>query len=89
MRRIKEHAQFRRDLRRQLRNGKNIEELIAIVELLAEAAGLPEGYDPHTLSGEWKGVMECHVELDWLLIYEVTPDEVLLIRTGTHRELFG
>jgi len=41
------------------------------------------------LSGEWKGVSECHIDPDWLLIYDVTPDEVLLIRTGTHSDLFG
>ena len=39
--------------------------------------------------GEWKGVWECHIDPDWLLIYEVTVDEVLLIRTGTHSALFG
>ncbi|HWB48431.1 MAG TPA: type II toxin-antitoxin system YafQ family toxin [Stellaceae bacterium] len=89
MRRITEHAQFRRDLRRQRRRGKDIEELILAVELLAETGLLPEGYNSHPLSGEWKSVLECHIEPDWLLIYEVTPDEVLLIRIGTHRDLFG
>lgn len=89
MRRIREHAQFHRDLRRQRRRGRNIEELIAVVELLVEAGTLPDGYNPHPLSGEWKGVLECHIESDWLLIYEATPDEILLIRTGTHRDLFG
>ena len=89
MRRISQHARFRADLRRQRRRGKNIEELIAAVELLAETGGLPEGYSPHQLSGEWKGVAECHIDPDWLLIYDLTPDEVLLIRTGTHSDLFG
>lgn len=42
----------------------------------------------HQLSGEWKGVWECHIEPDWLLIYSVTPNEVVLIRTGTHSDLF-
>lgn len=89
MRRIRQQAQFDDDLRRQRRRGRDIEELIAVVELLAENGDLPEGYRPHRLSGEWKGVWECHIEADWLLIYEVTSDEVLLIRTGTHTELFG
>jgi mRNA interferase YafQ len=89
MRRISQHAQFRADLRRQRRRGKDTEELIAAVELLAETGRLPEGYSPHQLSGEWKGVSECHIDPDWLLIYDVTPDEVLLIRTGTHSDLFG
>src|SRR5271170_4505995 len=66
MRRISQHAKFRADLRRQRRRGKDIEELIAAVELLAETGGLPEGYGPHQLSGEWKGVSECHIDPDWL-----------------------
>lgn len=76
-------------MRRQRRRGKDIEDLIAAVEVLAETGGLPVGYRPHQLSGEWKGVWECHIDPDWLLIYEVTPDEVLLIRTGTLSDLFG
>ena len=63
--------------------------MIAVVELLAETGQLPVAYRPHPLSGEWAGVWECHIEADWLLIYEVTPTEVLLIRTGTHKDLFG
>jgi mRNA interferase YafQ len=57
--------------------------------LLAETGSLPEAYRPHPLSGDWKGVLECHIEPDWRLIYQVTPDEITLIRTGTHRDLFG
>jgi mRNA interferase YafQ len=88
MRRITQRKQFRNDLRRQKRRGKDIEKLIAAVELLAETGMLPQGYRPHKLTGEWKGVWECHIEPDWLLIYEVTATEVLLIRTGTHSDLF-
>ena len=44
--------------------------------LLAEIGTLPPGYRPHELSGEWKGVWECHIEPDWLLIYNVTDEEV-------------
>jgi mRNA interferase YafQ len=88
MRRITQRLQFRNDLKRQKRRGKDVEELIAAVELLAETGNLPDGYRPHRLTGEWKGVWECHIEPDWLLIYDVTPTEVLLIRTGTHADLF-
>src|SRR5271166_3662648 len=42
----------------------------------------------HKLSGEWKGLWECHIEPDWLLIYDITSAEVLLIRTGAHSDLF-
>ena len=88
MRRITQRRRFREDLKRQKRRGKDIEDIIAAVELLAETGMLPEAYRPHKLSGEWKGVWECHIDPDWLLIYDVTPAEVLLIRTGTHSDLF-
>jgi mRNA interferase YafQ len=88
VRRIAQRKQFRGDLRRQKRRGKDIEELIAAVELLAEQGALPAQYQPHQLKGEWSGVWECHIEPDWLLIYTVTADEILLIRTGTHDDLF-
>ena len=88
MRRVTQRRRFREDLRRQKRRGRNLEDLITAVELLAENGTLPPGYRPHRLSGAWKGVWECHIEPDWLLIYEVTDVEVLLIRTGRHSDLF-
>ena len=88
MRQIAQRRQFRDDLKRQKRRGKDLGDLIAAVELLAEQGELPSAYRAHKLSGEWSGVWECHVEPDWLLIYSVTDDEVLLIRTGTHTDLF-
>jgi mRNA interferase YafQ len=56
--------------------------------LLSENGELPEGYRPHILTGEWASVWECHIEADWLLIYQVTDDEVILLRTGTPSDLF-
>jgi mRNA interferase YafQ len=88
MRRIVQRKQFRNDLKRQKRRGRDVEDLIAAVELLAETGTLPESYRPHRLRGEWKGAWECHIEPDWLLIYDVTETEVLLIRTGSHSDLF-
>ncbi|MGD0023228.1 MAG: type II toxin-antitoxin system YafQ family toxin [Xanthobacteraceae bacterium] len=46
------------------------------------------GGRPHPLKGDWKGYWECHISPDWLLIYKVTDEEVLLARTGTHADLF-
>ena len=88
MRSVTQRKQFRDDLKRQKRFGRNLEELIAAVEILAETGALPAAYRPHHLRGLWKGVAECHIEPDWLLIYEVTETEVLLIRTGSHSDLF-
>ena len=89
MRRLKQQSRFMADLRRQKRRGKDLEELIAVVEMLLEDGELSAAYRPHKLTGEWTGVWECHIEPDWLLIYNVTPNEVLLIRTGTHADLFA
>jgi mRNA interferase YafQ len=89
MRRVSLRKLFRADLKRQKRRGKDLEELFAAVELLAEQGSLPPAYAPHRLSAEWSGVWECHIEPDWLLIYMVTNEEVLLIRTGTHDDLFN
>jgi len=88
MRRIAQRKQFRADVKRQKRRGRDIEELVAVVELLAEQGALPAVYRPHKLTAGWSGVWECHIEPDWLLIYTVTDQEVLLIRTGSHADLF-
>ena len=88
MRRITQRRQFRDDLKRQKRRGKDLEELFAVVELLAEQGSLPTGFYPHPLRGGWKGLWDCHVEPDWLLIYQVTATEVILFRAGTHSDLF-
>ena len=89
MRRIAQRKQFHDDLKRQRRRGKDIDDLIAVVELLEEEGSLPPVYRPYKLFGAWSGVWECHIEPDWLLIYTVTDEEVLLIRTGTHADLFS
>jgi mRNA interferase YafQ len=89
MRCVVQRKQFREDCKRQKRRGKNIDELVAAVELLAEQGALPPGYRPHRPAGEWRSAWECHIEPDWLLIYTIDAHEVLLIRTGTHADLFA
>jgi mRNA interferase YafQ len=89
MRRIVQRKQFVQDLKREKRRGKNIEDLIAVVELLSETGALPLAYRAHRLSGEWRTFWECHIEADWLLIYAASNNEVTLVRTGTHADLFG
>lgn len=48
----------------------------------------PQQFKPHTLSGNWRGYWECHIEPDWLLIYRKGEEELTLIRTGSHAQLF-
>ena len=89
MRAVVRGTRFRNELKRLKRRGFNMAELYAVVDLLAEDGELPLRYRPHKLTREWDGIWECHIEGDWLLIYEVTDKEVILHRTGTHSELFG
>jgi len=88
MRRITQRRQFRNDLGRQRHRSRNIEELIAAVELLAEEGAPRPPIIPTSFPAKRKGVWECHIEPDWLLLYEITETEVLLIRTGSHSDLF-
>ena len=80
---------FEKDMRRIRRQGKDLDKLDAIVNLLQEQERLPERCRPHPLRGDWTGHWDCHVEPDWLLLYKLTGKELVLVRTGSHTELFG
>lgn len=81
--------QFAKDLKRVSRQGKDISRLEKIVQDLQTGKQLTPRHRPHKLTGHWKPKMECHIDPDWLLIYEVTDSEVRLARTGSHAELFA
>jgi mRNA interferase YafQ len=86
---IVQTAQFKRDLKKLKHSGRyKVEDLLRVVELLANDKPLPESYQPHDLTGNWKLHQECHIKPDWLLIYRLLPEELLLVRTGLHSELF-
>ena len=82
--------QFKRDLKLAKKQGRNLEKLFEVVELLAEGKSLAAKYRDHELVGIYKGTRECHVEPDWLLIYEICGDVLVLMlyRLGSHSELF-
>ena len=80
---------FERDLKRSKRRGKNLDKLWAVVDLLLQEQTLDPRYRVHRLSGEWAGSWECHLEADWLLIWRSRDDALVLVRTGTHSDLFG
>ena len=89
MRTIHPTNAFKRDLKRMKKRGKTRDELEEIVQLLAEDEPLPVRCRPHKLSGQWSGYWECHIEPDWLLVYDLDDPEVLtLVATGTHADLF-
>ena len=82
-------SQFKRDMKRVLRSGKDIEKFLNIVGKLSERLKLsPECHD-HLLSGNYKSKRDCHIEPDWILIYAIEGDELVLYRTGNHPQLFG
>jgi len=88
MRKIVRTSKFVRDLKRSIKKHRDINKLKTVVEILQLRGALPKRYRSHKLSGNWYPYFECHIEGDWLLIYEVTLYEVALIRLGSHDELF-
>jgi mRNA interferase YafQ len=81
-------AQFRRDVKLAEKRGKNMAKLREVILLLIEGAPLPARYRDHSLGGDWKHYRDCHIEPDWLLIYKIVGDDLHLVRTGTHSDLF-
>ena len=80
---------FERDLRRIGKQGKDLDKLETVVNILQAREQLPARCRPHPLRGIWAGHWDCHVEPDWLLLYKVTDDVLILVRTGSHADLFG
>jgi len=80
---------FAKDMRRVRKQGKDLDKLETIVNLLQEEERLPARCRPHPLRGDWTGHWDCHVEPDWLLLYRLTGKHLVLVRTGSHTELFG
>lgn len=87
---VKFTNQFKKDLKLAKKQGKNLDKLYDIIEKLANGEILEKKYKDHDLQGNYKGCRECHIEPDWLLIYEVINDVLVLMlyRLGSHSELF-
>ena len=83
-------SRFKKDVKLIQRQGKDLEKLFSVVEKISEGEELAPSFRDHSLSGEYSGCRECHIEPDWLLIYEVFDDVLVLVlsRTGSHSELF-
>lgn len=88
---VKFTTQFKKDYKRAIKRGLKIELLENTIELLAAGESLAENQKDHDLSGNWIGHRECHIQPDWLLIYRIEGDVLVLTltRTGTHSDLFG
>ena len=87
---VKFTSQFKKDLKLAKKQKKNLDKLFNVVSIIAEGKKLDEKYRDHSLSGEYTGTRECHIEPDWLLIYEIRNDILVLIlnRLGSHAQLF-
>ena len=87
---IKYQTAFKKDYKRIVRRGYDVRLLEKVIGLLAEQKPLPEQYHDHNLTGNYAGGRECHITPDWLLIYEVDGNELILYltRTGSHSDLF-
>jgi mRNA interferase YafQ len=89
MRTVRRTSQFKKDVERMKKRGKDLGRLKEVLEKIIGGQQLEAKYRDHVLVGQYKGTRECHIESDWLLIYELAQSEVVLIRTGTHADLFG
>ena len=92
MLKIEYQGQFKRDYKLALKRGCNSELLTEVISILANEQELPEKYRDHSLtnSRNYKNVRECHIQPDWLLIYQINKDilTLKLLRSGSHSDLF-
>ena len=86
---VRYSSAFKKDFKACVKRGYKMPLLQAAIDTLRIPADLPEKNKDHQLIGGFSGCRECHIEPDWLLIYKQTGDELQLVRTGTHSDLFG
>ncbi|MDD5055352.1 MAG: type II toxin-antitoxin system YafQ family toxin [Candidatus Peribacteraceae bacterium] len=94
MRTAKTTKRFRRDYAKMKRSGKKMERLEAVMSLLVDGTLLPLKHKDHALQGEWRHIRDCHIEGDWILLYELGADAqgnetVTFHATDNHENLFG
>ena len=87
---VKTTSQFKRDYKLAMKQHRDINLLDDVIKQLANGAQLADEYHDHPLQGNWRGHRECHITPDWLLIYKVNNNVLVLTltRTGTHSVLF-
>lgn len=88
---VKPTTQFKKDYKLAMKRGLQIGLLEDVITALAMGTSLPEKNKDHALTGNWAGHRECHILPDWLLVYRIENDVLVLTlsRTGTHNDLFG
>ena len=88
---VKLTTQFKKDYKLAMKRGLDIWLLEDVIAILSMGLPLPEKNRDHALTGNWAGYRECHVLPDWLLVYRIDDDVLVLTlsRTGSHSDLFG
>ena len=83
-------GQFKKSLKLCVRRGLDVHAFTTVLDILQEKGELPQVYRPHKLTGKYKGCWECHIQSDWLLIWEQDDFQLrlILVDTGTHSDLF-
>jgi mRNA interferase YafQ len=81
-------SRFKRDVKRMERRNKDIGKLREALLQLIDGLPLPARYQDHPLTGDWKNFRDCHIEPDWILIYKIDGNDLHLVATGTHADLF-
>lgn len=86
---IRYETTFKKDFKKIVKRGYDVRLLEEVIELLANEQTLPQKYRDHCLVGNYSDFRECHITPDWLLIYQIDNDELILYltRTGTHSDL--
>ncbi|MEA3209643.1 MAG: mRNA interferase YafQ [Chthoniobacter sp.] len=82
-------SQFKKDFKKLRSSNRDIDVLKTVILKLAAGEELPESFRDHALVGNYRDCRECHLAGDWLLIYQRDAENLVLIRTGSHSELFG
>ena len=82
--------QFKKDLKLAQKRGYDLEKIKKVIATLANGETLEAKYRDHLLTGDYGGYRECHIQPDWLLVYQIVGDRLILFlaRTGTHSDLF-
>ena len=83
-------SQFKKDLKLAKKQNKDLGKLFEVIDILANGETLDAKYKDHSLTGNYRETRECHIEPDWLLIYKIRGDVLVLMhyRLGSHSELF-
>ena len=88
MRIVRYLGQFKKDARLMGKRGHELKKLRVVIEKLVNEEELEARYKDHPLQGKYSGARDCHLSPDWVLIYAILENELRLIRTGTHADLF-